>query len=89
MEKRVHDIFSRNITFSGMWREERGNSGNEGERNRDNRSCFGASEHQSTPLEELKDSYDVIIVGAGGGGMSAAIEAKDKGLNPVILKKCQ
>lgn len=47
----------------------------------------GASEHQSTPLEELKDSYDVIIVGAGGGGMSAAIEAKDKGLNPVIFEK--
>lgn len=35
----------------------------------------------------LKKSYDVIIVGAGGAGMTAAIEAKDAGMNPVILEK--
>ncbi|WP_307984024.1 flavocytochrome c [uncultured Lactococcus sp.] len=35
----------------------------------------------------LKKSYDVIIVGSGGAGMTAAIEAKDAGMNPVILEK--
>lgn len=35
----------------------------------------------------LKKSYDVIIVGSGGAGMTAAIEAKDGGMNPVILEK--
>lgn len=35
----------------------------------------------------LKDSYDVIIVGSGGAGLSAAIEAKNAGKNPVILEK--
>ncbi|EAC9274066.1 FAD-dependent oxidoreductase, partial [Listeria monocytogenes] len=30
---------------------------------------------------------DIIIVGSGGAGMSAAIEAKDAGLNPVIFEK--
>ena len=38
-------------------------------------------------FSELKDSYDVIIVGASGAGMTAAIEVKDAGLNPVILEK--
>lgn len=35
----------------------------------------------------LKKSYDVIIVGSGGAGMTAAIEAKDAGMNPVVLEK--
>lgn len=35
----------------------------------------------------LKKSYNVIIVGSGGAGMTAAIEAKDAGMNPVILEK--
>lgn len=47
----------------------------------------GASEQKKTSLEDLKDEYDVVIVGAGGGGMSAAIQAKDMGMNPVIFEK--
>src|SRR5699024_9141397 len=46
-----------------------------------------ASKNGYTDPKELKDSYDVIIVGAGGAGMTAAIEAKDAGLNPVIFEK--
>lgn len=49
----------------------------------------GASE-ESTPYTDpskLKSSYDVVIIGAGGAGMTAAIEAKEAGLNPVILEK--
>ncbi|MDR1606232.1 MAG: flavocytochrome c [Streptococcaceae bacterium] len=40
-----------------------------------------------TPTSEMKSSYDVVIIGAGGAGMTAAIEAKDAGMNPVILEK--
>ncbi|MBG9791634.1 fumarate reductase [Paenibacillus dendritiformis] len=47
----------------------------------------GASMAKYTPIEELKDSYDIVIVGAGGAGMSAALEAKAAGMNPVILEK--
>ena len=47
----------------------------------------GASENPYTDISELKKSYDVVIVGSGGAGMSAAITAKDAGLNPVILEK--
>lgn len=47
----------------------------------------GASERQYTDPAELKDSYDVIVVGSGGAGMSAAISAKDAGMNVVILEK--
>ncbi|WP_379133174.1 flavocytochrome c [Paenibacillus sp. sgz500958] len=47
----------------------------------------GASEASYTPYDQLKDKYDIIIVGGGGAGMSAALEAKAKGLNPVILEK--
>ncbi|MDR1568224.1 MAG: flavocytochrome c [Streptococcaceae bacterium] len=47
----------------------------------------GASEGGYTDPKELKSSYDIIIIGAGGAGMTAAIEAKDAGLNPVIFEK--
>ncbi|WP_321386748.1 flavocytochrome c [uncultured Enterococcus sp.] len=47
----------------------------------------GASEKVYTDISELKDDYDIIIVGAGGAGMTAAIEAKEKGMNPVIFEK--
>ncbi|MGX7031546.1 flavocytochrome c [Vagococcus zengguangii] len=47
----------------------------------------GASANASANFEGLKDEYDVVIIGAGGGGMAAAIEAKEKGLEPVIFEK--
>lgn len=47
----------------------------------------GASEQSYTDPTEMKKAYDIVIVGAGGAGMSAAIEAKDAGLNPVIFEK--
>lgn len=47
----------------------------------------GASEASYTPYDQLKDKYDIIIIGSGGAGMSAALEAKEKGLNPVIFEK--
>lgn len=47
----------------------------------------GASEQTKLSASEVKDSYDIVIVGAGGGGMAAAIQAKDMGYNPVIFEK--
>ncbi|WP_071393377.1 flavocytochrome c [Bacillus tuaregi] len=48
----------------------------------------GASEGASyTPLDELQDNYDIVIIGAGGAGMTAALEAKANGMNPVIFEK--
>lgn len=46
-----------------------------------------ASKTTYTSPSELKSKYDVIIVGAGGAGMSAALSAKQHGLKPVILEK--
>ncbi|EGF47737.1 fumarate reductase flavoprotein subunit [Lacticaseibacillus rhamnosus MTCC 5462] len=37
----------------------------------------------------MKSKYDIVIVGAGGAGMTAAIEAKQQGMNPVILERCR
>ncbi|HFR3702845.1 TPA: flavocytochrome c [Streptococcus suis] len=47
----------------------------------------GASQREYTDLSELKDSYDVVVVGSGGAGMSAAISAKDAGASVVLLEK--
>ncbi|UUV99729.1 flavocytochrome c [Vagococcus luciliae] len=47
----------------------------------------GASEQKYTDPKDLKNEYDIIIVGAGGAGMSAALQAKEDGKNPVILEK--
>lgn len=38
-------------------------------------------------IDELKDSYDVVIVGSGGAGLTSAIQAYELGLSPVILEK--
>ncbi|CQR45972.1 Fumarate reductase flavoprotein subunit precursor [Paraliobacillus sp. PM-2] len=52
-----------------------------------NDTTSGASEQTYTNQSELKDSYDIVIVGAGGAGMAAAIQASDAGMNPVIFEK--
>ena len=42
---------------------------------------------EPTDIEELKDSYDLIIIGSGGAGLTSAIQAHELGLSPVILEK--
>lgn len=34
-------------------------------------------------------NYDVVVIGAGGAGFSAAIEAKNAGANVVLLERCR
>lgn len=47
----------------------------------------GATEREYTDPSEIKDSYDVIVVGSGGAGMAAAISAKDAGADVAIFEK--
>ncbi|MCH5461876.1 flavocytochrome c [Lactobacillus sp. LC28-10] len=42
---------------------------------------------QPTPLTRLRKHYDVIVIGSGAAGMTAAIQAHELGLSPVILEK--
>ncbi|WP_125710818.1 flavocytochrome c [Companilactobacillus zhongbaensis] len=42
---------------------------------------------QPTNINELKDAYDLIIVGSGGTGLTSALQAHELGLKPVILEK--
>ncbi len=48
-----------------------------------------AQEKKKNPFlpEKWDESYDVIVVGAGGAGMAAAIKAADNGAKPVLLEK--
>lgn len=42
---------------------------------------------ESLVEEETEQTYDVVIIGAGGAGFSAALEAKNAGASVVILEK--
>lgn len=48
----------------------------------------GASEdaYEYTNPADLAEAYDVIVIGAGGGGMAAALAAKEAGANVVIFE---
>lgn len=41
----------------------------------------------SLAQSENRESTDLIIIGAGGAGMSAAIEAHNQGVNVILLEK--
>lgn len=42
---------------------------------------------QPTDIKELKDQYDLVVIGSGATGMTAALQAHELGLNPVIFEK--
>ncbi|MDK6421937.1 FAD-binding protein, partial [Aerococcus urinae] len=37
-------------------------------------------------MVDIKDAYDVIVIGSGGAGMTAAITANDLGLETIIFE---
>lgn len=41
----------------------------------------------ATEEDELEQTYDVVVIGGGGAGMSAAIEAQEAGAEVVLLEK--
>ncbi|GAY72225.1 flavocytochrome c [Lentilactobacillus kosonis] len=40
-----------------------------------------------TDVSELQANYDLVVIGSGAAGMTTAIQAKELGLNPIILEK--
>lgn len=50
-------------------------------------AAAGASSNTEKNKEEAEQTYDVVVIGAGGAGFSAAIEAKKAGASVVLLEK--
>lgn len=42
---------------------------------------------QPTSVQQLRDHYDLIIVGSGAAGLTSALQVVELGLQPVILEK--
>lgn len=88
MKKRIFTLLillvSLTLVFAGCGNKQSGKESNKKEKVS---ATSGASKASYTSIKKLKEKYDIIIVGAGGAGMSAALEAKEKGMNPVIFEK--
>ncbi|WP_195576273.1 flavocytochrome c [Paenibacillus sp. 1001270B_150601_E10] len=50
-------------------------------------AAAGAASSTDKNKEEAEQTYDVVVIGAGGAGFSAAIEAKKAGASVVLLEK--
>ena len=48
-------------------------------------SCAGGAESAEGP--KLKSAYDVVVIGSGGAGLSAAVSAKEAGADVVVFEK--
>jgi fumarate reductase flavoprotein subunit len=48
-------------------------------------SCTGGA--QSTEGPKLKSAYDVVVIGSGGAGFSAAVSAQEAGADVIIFEK--
>lgn len=47
----------------------------------------GASAKEYTDPSLVKDQYELVVIGAGGGGMAAALSAKEAGVDVVVFEK--
>ena len=52
-----------------------------------NLDAFKAAKVEYTPGETIEDTWDVVIVGAGGAGLAAAAQAAQDGSTVLILEK--
>ena len=50
-------------------------------------AAFKVAEVVEDPAEVFEYTTDVVVVGAGGAGVAAAVEAYDKGANVILLEK--
>lgn len=41
----------------------------------------------TTPLDEIRETYDVVVVGSGAAGLVAAVRAAEAGLTVLVLEK--
>ena len=46
-----------------------------------------AEKFQPLSVSKLDNNYDVIVIGSGGTGLSAAIQANELGMKTVVLEK--
>ncbi|MGM9982366.1 MAG: FAD-dependent oxidoreductase, partial [Limosilactobacillus sp.] len=46
-----------------------------------------AEKFQPLSVSKLEDSYDAVIIGSGGTGLSAAIQAHELGLKVAVFEK--
>ena len=49
--------------------------------------AYNREPEEATPAEDMTIEADIVIVGAGGAGMTAAITAADAGKNVVVLER--
>jgi fumarate reductase flavoprotein subunit len=94
MQKKVSkvliSVLSLMLLVTGCSSTQTGNQNQNTEKNKaskETEAISSASKTSYTSIDKLKDKYDIIIIGAGGAGMTAALEAKANGMNPVIFEK--
>lgn len=47
----------------------------------------GAKPYELTPKDKITDTYDIVVVGAGGAGMAAAARAAQEGATVLVIEK--
>lgn len=51
--------------------------------------CSPKEQGEEAPSEEWNETVDVVVIGSGGGGYSAALEAANAGSSVIVLEKAE